>query len=308
MKRAKDRLHRVLVIGATPSGIAATNKLGELGIPVTLVDSEPNIDKKLSRDEWVLKSGIPLNHAHRPGLLRILRNPGIRCVLPAAVDVIKHSNQGFRVGLRRFQTFVDPEKCTLCGRCAEVCPVSDGSGKKAVLFEGRRSLPGRPVIDKRRMPLCRENCPLGVNAQGYVALAKAGKYAQALALIREQNVLPGICGRICNHPCETDCRRGRWMMPFPFGPSNGFWPTGARTILKRSRLRKRRHHGPRSSLLSDPGRPALLLRRNWPATAVRSLYLNKRSAPAGCCVTASVSTGCPEIFSMPRSNISRGWG
>ena len=41
MKRAKDRLHKVIVIGATPAGIAATNKLGELGIPVTLVDSSP---------------------------------------------------------------------------------------------------------------------------------------------------------------------------------------------------------------------------------------------------------------------------
>ncbi|GBC60244.1 4Fe-4S ferredoxin [Desulfonema ishimotonii] len=209
MKRPKDRLHRVLVIGATPSGIVATNKLGELGIPVTLVDSDWNIDRKLSNDEWKLKSGMPLNHAHRPGLVRILRNPNIRCVLPAEVNAIKHSHQGFRVGLKQQQTFVDPDRCILCGRCAEVCPVSDGNGGKAIRFEGRLSLPGRPVIDKRRIPLCRENCPLGVNAQGYVTLAKEGKYPEALALIRERNILPGICGRICNHPCETECRRGQ---------------------------------------------------------------------------------------------------
>jgi heterodisulfide reductase subunit A-like polyferredoxin len=82
MKRTKDRLRRVIVIGATPAGIAATNKLGELGIPVTLVDSDYDLDLKLSCDEYKLKSGIPLNHAHRPGLIRILRNPGIRTILP----------------------------------------------------------------------------------------------------------------------------------------------------------------------------------------------------------------------------------
>ena len=49
MKTPKDRLQRVLVIGATPAGMAATNKLGEMGIPVTLVDSDPDLDRKLSR-------------------------------------------------------------------------------------------------------------------------------------------------------------------------------------------------------------------------------------------------------------------
>ena len=60
MKRQKDRLHRVIVIGATPAGVAATNKLGELGIPVTLVDSEADLDKKLSKEEWRLMPELPL--------------------------------------------------------------------------------------------------------------------------------------------------------------------------------------------------------------------------------------------------------
>ena len=72
MKRPKDRLRRVIVIGATPAGVVATNKLGELGIPVTLVDSDSDMDEKLSNREWRLASGVSLNFAHRPGLLRIL--------------------------------------------------------------------------------------------------------------------------------------------------------------------------------------------------------------------------------------------
>ncbi|MBC2717137.1 MAG: FAD-dependent oxidoreductase [Desulfobacteraceae bacterium] len=207
MKRAKERLHKVVVIGATPAGITATNKLGELGIPVTLVDTETDMDRKLSEDTLRLKSGVAFNHAHRPGLIRILRNPSIKCILPAHVSSIKHSHQGFRVGITRDQTFVDPEKCILCGRCIEVCPVQDCSADNAISFNSRQSLPGRVVIDKRRVPLCRENCPLGVNVQGYVALVKEGRFEEALGLIREKNVLPGICGRICTHPCESVCRR-----------------------------------------------------------------------------------------------------
>jgi NADPH-dependent glutamate synthase beta subunit-like oxidoreductase/NAD-dependent dihydropyrimidine dehydrogenase PreA subunit len=208
MTRPKDRLQKVIVIGATPAGIAAVNKLGELGLSVTLVDGDADLNQKLADNQWRLSSGVPFNFAHRPGIIRILRNPRIHCLLPARVETIKHNPQGFSVTLTREPTFVDPRRCTLCGRCVEVCPVREDNGAAALQFHGRFSLPGRPVIDKRRTPLCRENCPLGVNAQGYVALAKAGRYAEALALIRQNNILPGICGRICTHPCETACRRG----------------------------------------------------------------------------------------------------
>ena len=207
MKRPKDRLHRVIIIGMTPAGITAANKLGELGIPVTLADTDPDMDAKLARPEWHLPSGVPFNHAHRPGLIRILRNPSIQCIMPAEIVSVKHSPQGFRVRLKKRPVFVDPDRCTLCGNCIQACPVSVDSSRKAVAFETRRSLPGRVLIDKRKSPLCQEECPLGVNVQGYLALTRAGKYAEALDLIRQDNVLPGICGRVCTHPCEAVCRR-----------------------------------------------------------------------------------------------------
>ncbi len=208
MKPPKERLHRVIVIGATPTGIAATNKLGEIGIPVTLVDSHDDLDRTLSADEWRMDSGVPFNYAHRPGLIRILRNPSIHCIMPAEVKSIKHSSQGFRVRLKKAPTYIDPDRCTLCGRCYQACPVHTSDGFKAIRYDGRMTLPGRPVIDKRRKPPCQENCPLGVNAQGYIALTRAEKFTEALALVRKDNVLAGICGRICTHPCEAGCRRG----------------------------------------------------------------------------------------------------
>ncbi|MFZ2445755.1 MAG: FAD-dependent oxidoreductase [Syntrophobacteraceae bacterium] len=213
MKNLKERLQKVCIIGATPAGIAATNKLGEMGIPVTLIDSDPDLNEKLAAEKWRMPSGVSLNYANRPGLLRILRNPRIRCVLPASVTSIKHTPQGFSVRYRKAASYVDTERCTLCGRCADVCPALGPNGDKAIRYGGRNALPGRPVIDKRRTPLCQEKCPLGVNVQGYMALARAGKFSEALELIRRDNILPGICGRICTHPCEAACRRSELDQP-----------------------------------------------------------------------------------------------
>ncbi|MFH1313482.1 MAG: FAD-dependent oxidoreductase [Candidatus Eisenbacteria bacterium] len=55
---------------------------------------------------------------------------------------------------------------------------------------------------------CREGCPAGVDAQGYIALSAMGQYRKAVDLIRETNPLPAICGRVCVRKCEVVCRRG----------------------------------------------------------------------------------------------------
>lgn len=213
MKQTKDRLHKVIVIGANPAGIAATNKMAELGIPVTLVDPEPDLDRKLAKEEWRLSSGVSFNYGHRPGLLRILRNPMIQCLLPARVRTIKHTPQGFKARIEKGAVYIDRKRCVLCGRCDAVCPATSPHGVKPIHFFGRGMLPGSPYIEKGPKPICQANCPLGVNVQGYVALAKSGRFHEALELVRRDNVLPGICGRICTHPCETFCRRGEMDEP-----------------------------------------------------------------------------------------------
>jgi formate dehydrogenase major subunit len=55
---------------------------------------------------------------------------------------------------------------------------------------------------------CHQECPAGVDIQGYVALAALGKFREAIRLIKEKNPLPAICGRVCTRPCEVSgCRR-----------------------------------------------------------------------------------------------------
>ncbi|MHA1375077.1 MAG: FAD-dependent oxidoreductase, partial [Promethearchaeota archaeon] len=52
---------------------------------------------------------------------------------------------------------------------------------------------------------CSGGCPSGVDARGYIALIRDGQYLEAVDLIRENNPLPSICGRICTHECEHGC-------------------------------------------------------------------------------------------------------
>lgn len=54
---------------------------------------------------------------------------------------------------------------------------------------------------------CKETCPAGVDVQGYISLIEKGLYEEAIALIKEVNPLPAICGRVCVRPCEVACRR-----------------------------------------------------------------------------------------------------
>ncbi len=54
---------------------------------------------------------------------------------------------------------------------------------------------------------CKEECPAGVDVQGYISLIEKERYSDAIALIKETNPLPAICGRVCVRPCEMACRR-----------------------------------------------------------------------------------------------------
>ena len=54
---------------------------------------------------------------------------------------------------------------------------------------------------------CVGQCPAHVDIPGYIALIRAGRYADAVELIRKDNPLPAVCGLICEHPCELHCRR-----------------------------------------------------------------------------------------------------
>ncbi|MBF0623021.1 MAG: FAD-dependent oxidoreductase [Magnetococcales bacterium] len=54
---------------------------------------------------------------------------------------------------------------------------------------------------------CESTCPANIDIQGYVAHIANGNFESAVRLIKRRNPLPVVCGRICPHPCESECRR-----------------------------------------------------------------------------------------------------
>ncbi len=69
---------------------------------------------------------------------------------------------------------------------------------------------------------CEETCPANIDIQGYIAHLANNDPNAAVRLIKERNPLPVVCGRICPHPCESQCRRGLVDEPVAINPLKRF--------------------------------------------------------------------------------------
>ena len=115
----------------------------------------------------------------------------------------------------------DNNYCILCERCVRVC--EDVRGAKAIEF----AYP------------CHKACPAGIDIPRYLRLIARGKPAASLAVIREIVPFPGSLGRVCVHPCETACQRGkevdkplciRMMKRFAADNSDDSWKKRAKRL------------------------------------------------------------------------------
>ena len=95
--------------------------------------------------------------------------------------------------------------CHFCGACVEVCPTG------ALVDKATRE---QPELDREAVTVpCHYECPAEINVPLYVYLAGKGKYNDSLAIVREKVPFPGVLGRVCIHPCEEGCRRGKLNDP-----------------------------------------------------------------------------------------------
>jgi NADPH-dependent glutamate synthase beta subunit-like oxidoreductase len=188
-----------LIIGGTVAGVQAALDLANAGIRVHLVESSPFLGNSEQTD-------IP-RHLLNTRLLEATKHTNITVWTSTSISRAAGEAGSFRVELRQHPRYVDLTKCTACKDCLEVCPVTvAGTDHKAIyLVEGAQ--PGCAVIDKLGKAPCSNTCPGGIHVQGYVALIAQGRFGEALDLIRKAIPFPGICGRICTHPCELNCRR-----------------------------------------------------------------------------------------------------
>ena len=90
---------------------------------------------------------------------------------------------------------------TICLRCHQKCHLIAEviDGKIVSMVDAQAS---------NRRPACREACPIGMDVSGYVIAASKGEFDKAMEIIWDTNPFPLVCGRICHHPCETECIRG----------------------------------------------------------------------------------------------------
>jgi len=68
----------------------------------------------------------------------------------------------------------------------------------------------RYPIYRMRTPPCEAHCPAGEPILEALSLIRDGRFKEAMACIREENPFPGVCGRVCYHPCETYCNRSQF--------------------------------------------------------------------------------------------------
>ncbi len=130
-----------------------------------------------------------------------------------------------------YRAHVEKDKCVACGKCVEVCPAGAVKlGQKLCTQTGEVEYPKQElphglkwgkdkwnpnyVFDNRKnchesgTAPCKTACPAHIAIQGYIKLAKEGRYLDALKLIKQDNPFPSVCGYVCNRRCEAACTRG----------------------------------------------------------------------------------------------------
>jgi NADPH-dependent glutamate synthase beta subunit-like oxidoreductase/NAD-dependent dihydropyrimidine dehydrogenase PreA subunit len=196
-----------LVVGGNPAAVQAALDLARSGIAVTLLEPSPFLPS-VEPGESPSDASSRSADIHR---LEAVKHPNITLVTGARVTGVHGRKGRFQVDVERMPRFVELDKCTACGDCLEVCPVTvsiNGSVRKAISGGTDGAVPNVFAIEKRGVAPCKATCPGGIHVQGYVALIAQGRHREALDLIREAVPLPGVLGRVCYHPCEDACRRG----------------------------------------------------------------------------------------------------
>ncbi|MFQ5575409.1 MAG: FAD-dependent oxidoreductase [Anaerolineae bacterium] len=206
----------VMVVGGGIAGMQAALDLAESGFKVHLVEKKSAIGGHMAQLDKTFPTNDCAMCTISPKLVDVGRHPNINILTQTEVERIGGQAGDFTVTVRRQPRYIDINKCTACGDCAQVCPVVIPSRFNAGLEPQRaayklypQAIPNAYAIEKRGIAPCRDACPAHQRAQGYIALIREGRYDDALRVIKEDNPFPGICGRICNHRCEDACNRGK---------------------------------------------------------------------------------------------------
>ena len=210
----------VLVVGAGIAGIQSSLDLAASGYKVYLLEQSPAIGGTMAQLDKTFPTNDCAMCVISPKLVECGRHLNIELITTADLVSLEGEAGNFTARIYKHPRFVDLNTCTGCGECATVCPIQTVSifdenlvAKTAIYKPYAQASPNAFVIDKKETAPCQIACPSNIHVQGYVALVAQGKYKEAYDLIRRNNPFPSVCGRVCFHPCEGDCRRGEYDEP-----------------------------------------------------------------------------------------------
>ncbi|HEX9077420.1 MAG TPA: FAD-dependent oxidoreductase, partial [Anaerolineae bacterium] len=205
-----------MVVGAGIAGIQASLDLAEAGFKVYLVEAKSAIGGHMAQLDKTFPTNDCAMCTISPKLVEAGRHLNIDILVDTEVLDVQGAAGNFSATVRRKPRYIDLTKCIGCGECEKVCPIivpdsfNENLSKRHAAYRlYPQAIPSAFAIEKRGISPCRDACPVNTRAQGYVALVREGRYADALRVIKEENPFPGICGRICNHRCETACNRNQ---------------------------------------------------------------------------------------------------
>jgi heterodisulfide reductase subunit A-like polyferredoxin len=204
----------VMVVGGGIAGMQASLDLSESGYKVYLVEKKSAIGGHMAQLDKTFPTNDCAMCTISPKLVETAAHLNIELLTDSELIKLDGEAGHFTATVRTNPRYIDVAKCTGCGECADVCPVIIPSRFDEGLAEQRaahklypQAAPNAYAIEKAGIAPCRDACPAGQRAQGYIALIREGRYQDAMRVIKEDNPFPGICGRICNHRCEEACNR-----------------------------------------------------------------------------------------------------
>ncbi len=217
---SKEITGSVLVVGGGISGIQASLDLANSGYFVYLAEKDSAIGGVMAK----LDKTFPTNDCSMciisPKLVEAGRHLNIELITLSEIEEVTGEAGDFTVTLSENPRFVDPDKCTSCGECVKVCPVSTANvfdenlrQRKAAYKLYPQAMPGAYAIDKKGAAPCKVMCPAHPGIQGFIALIREKKFREALDLFRAEHPFPGVCGRVCHQPCEKICTRNEVDQP-----------------------------------------------------------------------------------------------
>ncbi|MGO9586939.1 MAG: FAD-dependent oxidoreductase [Limisphaerales bacterium] len=210
------KIGAVLVQGGGIAGVQASLDLANSGFKVYLVERDGAIGGMMAHLDKTFPTGDCATCIVSPKLVECARNLNIEIMTLSEVTGLEGQPGNFTATVKRHPRYVIEDKCTGCSECTQVCPVDIPDEfnrclgtRKGIAKLYAQATPNIFGILKNGHSPCKMTCPARVNVQGYVQLIKQKEYLKAVALIRQRNPLSAICGRVCTHPCESECTRGK---------------------------------------------------------------------------------------------------